>query len=366
MPRYAFLAALIGALSLTALIGARAATDPQLLQPSLIEVEGDRRLHLACVGSGSPTVVFEQGADGSIANWRRVQPQVSALTRTCFYDRAGFGLSDPARDVVTGISVTDDLRRLLRAAKIDEPVVLVGHAIGGFYATLYASRFPQNVAGLVLIEPSFEGQFATSNARQRTREQQALLQGEALLRKCGALAREGKLSAAAPQGCFTLAPDLSPHEAAYVTAMSIRAARYDAELNQSLNFFPHGEANDSLNWAQARLARRELGAMPLVVLSAETSPRERVQNDAAYREASQRWKDGHRQLSARSPSGEWREVPASGHFIQLDQPAAVMDAIQNVVLEVRRTRPIVKQQAPAAKAAKAPPRPKARPRSRSR
>lgn len=343
MPSRACLAALAATLFLLPLQSGWAAegagTDPQLMQPNLIEVDKGRRLHLACVGTGSPTVVFEPVENDSIVGWRRVQAQAAALTRTCFYDRAGSGLSDPPKETITGISATDDLRRLLLAAKIVEPVVLVGHGLGGFYATIYADRFPQNVAGVVLVEPRFGGQFAPSNPRQRAREQKTRRQAEAQLQTCAVLARDGKLSAAAPQACFTLAPDLTTAEAAYLAAIYARPAWYEAALDQSLNFFPHGDAKDSIDWKQARLARRVWGATPLLVLSAETSPRDKGQNDAAYREAAERWKAGHRDVATRSSKGQWKVVPASGHFVQLDQPGAVIDAIGVVVADARAARP---------------------------
>ena len=340
--------ALVAGLALGAAAPAGAQTtsmDLSLLKPNLVEVELGRRLHMACTGKGSPTIVFEQGGEGSIANWRRVQAQASSISRTCFYDRAGFGLSDPPKDPVDGIHVTDDLRRLLLAADIRGPVVLVGHSIGGFYATLYADRFPQQVAGLVLVDPGFAGQWAPSG-RQRRRELQHMAKGGQRLKACAELARQGALSADAPQGCFSLAADLSPTEADYVLKGFTRPSWYEAEVDQSNNYFPSGAEAESLSWRQERLARRQFGDMPMVVLSAQTPPREPVQNDKAYAEASQRWKEGHRRLAARSTRGEWREVAGSTHFIQLDQPQAVVEAIQKVVGEARESA------APAPKAAK--------------
>jgi len=313
----------------------RQGTDPRLLRPNLMEVAPGRRLHLACVGSGSPTIVFEQGGEGWIVNWRKIQAQAAGLSRTCFYDRAGFGLSDPPKDAVTGINVTDDLQRLLRAAGVHDPIVLVGHSIGGFYATLFADRFPQQVAGLVLIEPGFDGQFAPSSARQRRREQRAMREGGDRLRACADFARRNGLSRDQTHGCFGLPPDLTPDEASYVVQMFTRPYWYEAETNQSDNYFPTGEELDSPSWRQERLARREFGDLPLVVLTAETAPREGVQSDKAYAESTQRWKEGHQRLARRSTRGEWVQVDNSGHFIQLDQPEAVLGAIRRVLDEVR-------------------------------
>src|SRR3990167_405175 len=92
--------------------------DARLSAPNFVEVGAGRRLNVFCIGEGSPTVVFEQGGEGNIANWKAVQPPISAVTRTCFYDRAGFGYSDPPEKAVTALNVTDDFRALLQAENI--------------------------------------------------------------------------------------------------------------------------------------------------------------------------------------------------------------------------------------------------------
>jgi len=322
------------ALALGGLSGgyARAASiDPQLLKPSLVEVEPGRHIHFACVGKGPRTVVFEQGEDGAITSWRKVQGAVAAFARTCVYDRAGFGLSDPPKDQISGISVGDDLRRALRAADVSGPVVLVGHSIGGFYALMFANRYPQQVAGLVLVDPGFAGQFAPSSPKQLKRERQAMVKRDAGYLQCAALAKQGQISAENPQNCFQIPPDLSPEETAYYTRLKTQPNWYESEVAQASTYIPREGETESLSWRQERLARRDLGATPLVVLSSATPPRESVQNDKVYAEFSSRWKTGQQALAKRSTKGEWIEVPDSGHDIQLDQPQVVVDAVKRVV-----------------------------------
>lgn len=313
-------------------------TDPELIRPHYVEVEPGRRMHFVCVGSGSPTIVFEQGGEGWIVNWRKVQTRASRISRTCFYDRAGFGLSDPPKGDITELAVTNDLESLLKSQGIKEPVVLVAHSIGGFYATLFADRFPEQVAGMVLIEPGFDGQFGPKDPDQRRREIEAMRAGGKGLDRCADLARKVAIGQKDPQGCFGLPDGLTRDEAGYVTQMFVRPEWYEAEANQSDHYFPAGPADDSESWVQERQVRRKFGEMPLVVLTAQSAPREAVQDDKAYEEASNRWKEGHRALARRSSRGSWLEVPSSEHFIQLDQPQAVLDAITGVVTDVRRRR----------------------------
>src|ERR1700742_204571 len=134
-------------------------TEREFALKHLVDIGGGRHLNMVCMGTGSPTVVFLQGSGSDITDWRKVREPVAVLTRECFYDRANLGYSDPSDKPTTAENVTDDLHALLRAAGIKTPVVLVGHSLGGLYATYYADKFLPDVAGLVLVDPSFAGQF---------------------------------------------------------------------------------------------------------------------------------------------------------------------------------------------------------------
>jgi pimeloyl-ACP methyl ester carboxylesterase len=118
----------------------------------LVGIGGGRRLFVDCVGSGSPTVVLEAGFGGDTYNWRTVQPQLGRTTRTCSYDRAGLGNSVAVPGVHDASAEIDDLRRLLDAAGIDPPYVLVGHSYGGLLARLFAAAHPKETAGVVLVD----------------------------------------------------------------------------------------------------------------------------------------------------------------------------------------------------------------------
>jgi pimeloyl-ACP methyl ester carboxylesterase len=115
---------------------------------------GGYRLHLTCTGSGGPTVVLQSGLGGMSASWARIVPEVSRTTRVCAYDRAGQGWSDDAPQVPDGLQAAADLHTLLQRAGEDAPFVLVGHSTGGSYAMTYAVRYPDQVAGMVLLDAS--------------------------------------------------------------------------------------------------------------------------------------------------------------------------------------------------------------------
>jgi pimeloyl-ACP methyl ester carboxylesterase len=113
---------------------------------------GGYRLHLTCTGSGGPTVVLQSGLGEMSANWARIVPLVSRTTRVCAYDRAGQGWSEDAPHLQDGVQAAADLHTLLRRAGENGPYLLVGHSIGGDHAMTYAARYPEQVAGMVLLD----------------------------------------------------------------------------------------------------------------------------------------------------------------------------------------------------------------------
>jgi pimeloyl-ACP methyl ester carboxylesterase len=117
------------------------------------------RLHLECTGRGAPTVVLENGLGESSPMWARVVAATSPTTRVCAYDRAGQGWSDAATGPRDSIAVAADLHRLLEVAGEHGPYVLVGHSVGGVYAMTYAARYPEQVAGMVLLDSTSPRQF---------------------------------------------------------------------------------------------------------------------------------------------------------------------------------------------------------------
>ena len=117
----------------------------------LVDV-GAHRLHLDCTGSGSPTVVLEPGAGGISSHFRRVTPAVARDSRVCVYDRAGRGWSEPADTRQDATQIATDLHTLLRRGHVPGPYVLAGHSFGGLYTLTFAARYPDEVAGLVLVD----------------------------------------------------------------------------------------------------------------------------------------------------------------------------------------------------------------------
>jgi pimeloyl-ACP methyl ester carboxylesterase len=120
---------------------------------------GGHRLHLTCTGTGSPTVVLENGLNEISPLWNGITAQVSGTTRVCAYDRAGQGWSDDVAHPQDGVAVAADLHALLSRAGEHGPYVLAGHSSGGTLALSYAARYPAQVAGMVLLDSSSPHQY---------------------------------------------------------------------------------------------------------------------------------------------------------------------------------------------------------------
>jgi pimeloyl-ACP methyl ester carboxylesterase len=125
-------------------------TTPYLGGGERVDI-GGRSLYLDCRGTGSPTIVLEAGMGDGVAGWAPVLDGMAAITRTCAYDRAGRGRSDP-RGLHTVADATDDLRALLAAAGESPPFVVVGHSLGEVYTRVFADRHRDDVAGVVLVD----------------------------------------------------------------------------------------------------------------------------------------------------------------------------------------------------------------------
>ena len=117
----------------------------------LIDV-GGHRLRLTCAGSGTPTVILESGLGETAAYWAGISTAVAHDTQVCVYDRAGRGWSDPASAPQDGVAVATDLHNLLDRGRVHGPFVLVGHSSGAQYIRIFAGRYPEQVAGMVLLD----------------------------------------------------------------------------------------------------------------------------------------------------------------------------------------------------------------------
>jgi alpha/beta hydrolase fold len=136
--------------------------------PELVKVEG-RRVEAVIEGTGTPAVVFESGFNGS-SPWEPIQSQIAQETVTLSYQRAGFGRSDPGPNPRSAEQIAKELHALLSAKAVPPPYVLVGHSAGGLFVRVFAHMYPNEIAGLVLVDPATEQDYERMRAEKTIEE----------------------------------------------------------------------------------------------------------------------------------------------------------------------------------------------------
>lgn len=296
---------------------------------TLIDV-GGHRLHILCQGSGDPTVVFESGLGDPAVIWAKIYPEIAKITRVCLYDRAGLGWSEPGSQPPAAASIVEDLHTLLSKAGITGPCLLVGHSIGGIYVRLYAQRYPHQVCGMVLVDSSHEEQNVRAPQLFADFQQQATrttLKQLALFKPFANI------------GAFALAPNrvpadpLLPHDT---------RATYQALAAKDATFLETVIAEEKavdISLAHMRaVPNSTLGSMPLVVVSRGTSllPPKTGLPPEIIQQVNRGWQQMQAELAALSSAGQQIIAEQSGHYIHLEQPQLVIDAIKQVIAVYRQ------------------------------
>lgn len=290
---------------------------------------GGRRLNIYCSGEGSPTVIFDSGAGESGYAWAHIQPEIAKSTRACWYDRAGEGWSDPGPFPRTSLTIAKDLHELLIRAGERPPYVLVGHSLGGLDVRVYNGLYPNEVAGMVLVDAAHEDEpkrapkFMLGHTLSRP-----LWQPLHLL-----------VQAAARVGLLRLTTASAPlHEDP--------SQRTREEIVEALRRQPKSVASRAedvaLNegYAQARAAGG-LGDRPLIVLTRgrKPSPSGDAEMDRQIAAYEQVWMhEMQPQLAHLSTRGRQIIVENSGHQIPEEAPDAVIEAIREVVVATQAER----------------------------
>jgi pimeloyl-ACP methyl ester carboxylesterase len=298
----AIVLAFIAGAALESLVEAR---DLRQFPPpgQLIAVDGARRLHLRCQGSGPVTVVLEASGLGNSTSYDRVMSLVGAGARLCAYDRAGMGWSDPPSRSPDAASAASDLWVLLDRAGISPPYLLVAASAGGLGAELLARQHPEAIRGLIFLD-ALDG-----NAID------ALQAPLAELRRDVCVA-----SWLAKIGLLRLRDPLKLR--GRTAALTYRASATDAACGLMRTI---SRSRDELAGTELAPLRSDL---PIVVLS-HGEPRGLFPpgHEAEARSMEPRWAELQDALARRSSRGTHRVVPGSGHLIAVDRPEAVADAI---------------------------------------
>jgi pimeloyl-ACP methyl ester carboxylesterase len=292
------------------------ATASALAMPGQLIDVGGHRLHLSCTGSGGPTVVLQPGAGEMAANMGWIAPAVARNTRVCVYDRAGRGWSDPGDTPQDATQIAIDLHTLLHRAHVPGPYVLAGHSFGGLYVLTFAATYPDEVAGMVVVDTTAPATKPGTPTRNDGDSYNPLDRASALLSMS---ARLGVTRLYSPFEGGSLPPtSQDQYRASIVTASNLRSTIDE-----------YVQANTSMKEAASFT---DFGAKPLVVLTAG------VGSDAALVAA-------HDRVAALSTNSVHRVINGADHealIADKHHSAATTQAILDVVSSVRSGKSMVR------------------------
>jgi pimeloyl-ACP methyl ester carboxylesterase len=259
---------------------------------------GTHRLHIRCMGKGGPTVVIDTGAGDTAARWASIQAELAQVTRTCTYDRAGYGASEPGPLPRHSERAAGELKQLLENAGVQGPYVLVGHSLGGLNAQVFVDRYPESVDGLVLLDPA----------------PLAFITGQAFPALYQMLSQQAAELGRAAEGARRATDAEAQAQADYLEAL---ASEHAALISES---------------AAQVAAIASFGGLPLVVIGSGVPNPAFGEEAAAYQ---QFWIEQNRALATKSTNGTFVLVEESGHHLEQDAPDDVVRAISEVVARVR-------------------------------
>jgi pimeloyl-ACP methyl ester carboxylesterase len=279
----------------------------------LIDV-GGHSLHLNCTGSGSPTVVLEPGGGEMSSNLGWITPVVAGKTRVCVYDRAGRGWSEPADTPQDGVQIATDLHTLLQRGNVPGPYVLAGHSFGGLYVRTFAARYPDEVAGMVLVDST------ASKAPAASPDDPGSYDGLGRVSALVSISARfglGRLYGQLASG------SLPPRSEDEVRVTGATASNLRSTIDEYL------QANASIGQAASL---RDFADKPLVVLTAGSG------NDAA-------WQAKQKEMATLSTNSAHRVINGADHHALVGEEeyaAATTQAILDVVSALRTAVPLAR------------------------
>ena len=266
---------------------------------------GTHSMHIFCVGKGGPTVVLNAGLGGLSLEWIRVQNTLAKQTRVCAYDRSGYGWSETSPYPRTSTVITGELFRLLKLAHVPGPYILVGHSFGGYTAQLFASRYQNETAGMVLVD--------ASHPEQVERFMAIGLNTVPVKPVTHVRYSHPRL------------PKNLPAEVRNITLKHLLEGSTMATVAEEyINFYTS---------AQQVAEQLDIPEIPIMVLTRGQSGWKNNPNRESYEGL---WQQLQSELAHMSPTSAHLWANQSGHHVHLDQPVMTANAITMVLERARR------------------------------
>lgn len=290
-------------LTICLLLTAVSARANELLEmPGRLYDIGELRLHMTCMGTGKPTVIFDAGLGGFSLEWIQVQRRLTDVVQTCAYDRAGYAWSDMGPSPRTTSQIVSELEQLLKVAGLQPPYILVGHSFGGYNVQYYAKMHPDQVAGVILVDSSHPDQ---ADRLPEVKVEERHGGGTRLVTFFN------------DTGVLEKYP-----EDVRDTAMMLMSSRKGVVTQQRemTNFTYSGD--------EVIFLGDDFPDVPLVVV---TRGRQEWPNDPLGKSQEKQWLEMQNELAALNEQGHHVFAEQSGHMVHLDQPELIADVLRDMV-----------------------------------
>ncbi|KAB2488370.1 alpha/beta fold hydrolase [Priestia endophytica] len=283
---------------------------------------GKREIHVNITGSKTslPPVVIEAGTGNWSYDWSSVQKELSKHTQVITYDRAGYGWSDPPPGGFSVDTTIDDLNKVIEAAEIDTPVILVGHSVGGIYSRLFADKYPERVSGLVLIDSRneyFAAKAEKFNDKFFETQDQTM---NRILSQIGIVRLLGK----------NMFSNSTPN---YISVEKYVNVHWDTPFFKVLD-----EEIEEIKESEKLLkGTQSLRDKPLTIITPSDVELQATDLGFSEEEANslkKKWKNSQKQLTNLSTNSNFILVPNSSHSVMYDQPKVIMEAILKMADEI--------------------------------
>jgi pimeloyl-ACP methyl ester carboxylesterase len=290
---------------------------------------GGYKLHINDMGTSGPTVILDAGIGCNSLDWALVQPEIAKFTRVCSIDRAGSAWSESSSRPRTSEVIVEEMHSLLKNGNIPSPYILVGHSFGGLNCQLYANKYPDEVAGIVLVDSAHEDQVQrlpqdSNNAQEALLKQKTLL---LILSRLGVVRLLHKLPQAKKQ--------------VEVFPENIRTLYFSQKL-QTKHLKTVLEETDNLRESlnQLKQAENKLKNKPLIVISAGKAPT--PQEVGLSKEVTEKftaaWDELQKDLASKSTKSRHIIAQNSNHMIPQHQPKVIIDAVRDMMHEINDER----------------------------
>jgi len=281
------------------------------------------KMHLYCIGAGSPTVVIESGLGDDWLAWQKVQPELSKTSRVCSYDRAGLGWSDPQTGPRDATNIALQLHVLLNEANIRGPLVLMGHSAGGLFIRSFTALYPTDVVALVFVDATSPTVFKLIPGAEETKLQRKSRYREARLEWIeeitGWKRLTGKCHAAVPTG------------------LEDYAGFYEAETCR-----PAFALSWLGEWDDFELSAEEVANLPCcanlpILIISQDPDRPKPGWNAQSIAGNPIWASLQEQLKKLSPRSRRIIARSSGHHVMIDRPDVIISGVRALLADYRGT-----------------------------